>query len=52
MTKRQNSVRMEFHVSRKARDLCQFDDVLFTLSGNVIFPNFYAARVFAQKTSR
>ena len=49
MTKRQNSVRMEFHVSRKARDLCQFDDVLFALSGNVILPNFYAARVFAQK---
>ena len=40
---------MEFHVSRKARDLYQFDDSLFSLSGNVIFPNFRAARVFAQK---
>jgi glycosidase len=40
---------MEFHVSRKARDLYQFDDSLFTLSGNVIFPNFHASRVFAQK---
>ena len=40
---------MEFHVSRKARDLYQFDDSLFTLSGNVIFPNFHAARVFVQK---
>jgi len=40
---------MEFHVSRKARDLYRFDDSLFTLSGNVIFPNFHAARVFSQK---
>ena len=40
---------MEFHVSRKARDLYQFDDSLFSLSGNVIFPNFHAARVLSQK---
>ena len=40
---------MEFHISRKARDLYQFDESLFTLSGNVIFANFHAARVFAQK---
>ena len=40
---------MEFHISRKARDLYQFDESLFSLSGNVIFPNFHAARVFAQK---
>ena len=39
---------MEFHVARKARDLYQFDDSLFSLSGNVIFPNFHAARVFSQ----
>ena len=39
---------MEFHVSRKARDLYQFDDTLFALSGNVVFLNFHAARVFAQ----
>ena len=39
----------EFHISRKARDLYQFDDSLFSLSGNVILPNFHAARVFAQK---
>ncbi|HIQ04619.1 MAG TPA: alpha-amylase, partial [Anaerolineae bacterium] len=42
-------VRMEFHVSRNARDRYQFDDSLFTLSGNVVFANFHAARVFAQK---
>jgi glycosidase len=40
---------MEFHISRKARDLYQFDDALFTLSGNVILPNFHAVRLFAQK---
>jgi glycosidase len=40
---------MEFHISRKARDDYQFDDSLFSLSGNVILPNFHAARLFAQK---
>ncbi|KPL15097.1 MAG: hypothetical protein AMJ93_16875, partial [Anaerolineae bacterium SM23_84] len=44
-----NRVTMEFHVSREARDLYQFDDTLFSLSGNVILANFYAGRVFAQK---
>jgi hypothetical protein len=39
----------EFHVSRQARDRYQFDESLFTLSGNVVFANFHAARVFAQK---
>jgi glycosidase len=40
---------MEFHISRKARDLYQFDESLFSISGNVIFPNFHAARLFAQR---
>jgi len=39
----------EFHVSRRARDRYQFDDTLFTITGNVVFANFRAARVFAQK---
>ncbi len=39
----------EFHVSRQARDRYQFDQALFSLSGNVIFANFHAARQFAQK---
>lgn len=39
---------MEFHVSRQARARYQFDQDLFTFSGNVIFANFYAARQFAQ----
>lgn len=46
---KKNVVRMEFHVSRKARDFYQFDQSLFSLIGNVIFANFHAARVFAQK---
>ena len=39
----------EFHVSREARLFYGFDDDLFTSTGNVIFPNFQAARRFAQK---
>ena len=42
-------VQMEFHVSRQARNRYQFHESLFSLSGNVIFANFHAARVFAQK---
>ena len=44
-----HAVQMEFHVSRLARDRYQFEDSLFTLSGSVLFANFHAARVFAQK---
>ncbi len=43
---------MEFHISRRARDFYQFDQSIFSLSGNVIFANFYAARIFAQKMNR
>jgi glycosidase len=42
-------VTMEFHISRQARDLYEFDEALFSLSGNVILANFHAVRVFAQK---
>jgi len=45
----QDAVSMEFHVSRQARDRYQFDEALFSLSGNVLLANFYAARTFAQK---
>ncbi len=44
-----NQVVMEFHVAREARDRYQFSETLFSLSGNVLFANFHAARVFAQK---
>ena len=40
---------MEFHVSFKARKKYQFEDSLFSFDGNVIFANFHAARVFAQR---
>ena len=40
---------MEFHISRQARKRYQFEESLFAFSGNVIFANFHAARVFAQR---
>ncbi len=39
----------EFHISRQARARYQFEHTLFSFNGNVIFANFYAARIFAQK---
>ncbi len=42
---------MEFHVSRAARDRYQFDEALFSTRGSVIFANFHAARVFAQRVN-
>jgi glycosidase len=41
--------RMEFHVSRAARDFYGFDQNLFSSNGNVIFANFMAARNFAAR---
>ncbi|NMB89362.1 MAG: alpha-amylase, partial [Chloroflexi bacterium] len=43
---------MEFHVSRQARDRYIFDQSLFNYQGNVIFANFHAARMFAQKINQ
>ena len=43
---------LEFHVSRQARDRYQFDQPLFSLSGSVLFADFYAARVFALKMNQ
>ncbi|MBI2447065.1 MAG: hypothetical protein HYV48_00790 [Candidatus Omnitrophica bacterium] len=40
---------MEFHISRNARNRYAFDEALFTLTGNVLFADFRAARVFARK---
>ena len=42
----------EFHISRTARARYQFDETLFSLSGNVLFANFHAARRFAQKINK
>ena len=38
---------MEFHVSKKVRDLCKFDGDLFSFNGNVIFSNPANVRKFA-----
>ncbi len=51
MSGRRYHYAMEFHIARKVRDRYQFDDALFGLTGNVIFANFHAARVFAQKVN-
>jgi glycosidase len=37
---------MEFHISRKSRDLYQFSDTLFSFDGNVIFSNTRSIREF------
>jgi glycosidase len=39
----------EFHVSRTARDLYQFDEALFSIRGDIVFANFHATRLFAQR---
>jgi glycosidase len=39
---------VEFHVARPARQRYRFDEGLFSLTGNVVFPNFAASRRFAQ----
>jgi glycosidase len=41
--------RLEFHVSRAARQRYDFDEALFGLTGNVVFANYAAARRFAQR---
>lgn len=39
----------QFHVTKASRDKYQFDEVLFSKNGNVIFANFQAAREFAHR---
>lgn len=39
---------MAFHISRRCREKYGFDQHLYTLSGNVIFPDFHAVRRFVQ----
>lgn len=39
----------ELHILRTARDRYGFDETLFATNGTVIFANFYAAKVFAQR---
>ena len=42
----------EFHISRQSRDRYKFDELIFGLTGNVIFTNFHAARIFATKMNQ
>lgn len=42
----------EFHISRAARSLYQFDQSLFSLTGNVVFTSPRAAREFAERMNR
>jgi glycosidase len=39
----------EFHVSRTVRETYGLDESLFTVSGNVVFADFHAARTFAHR---
>ncbi len=40
---------VEFHISKASRDKYQFDETIFSMTGNVIFANFKAVRLFAEK---
>jgi glycosidase len=46
-----DSQTFEFHISRKSRDLFDLDDSLFTLSGDLIFPNFRAVQDFVMRVN-
>jgi hypothetical protein len=39
----------EFHISRSSREKFKFDETLYSLTGNVIFTDYYAVRLFVQK---
>ena len=39
----------EFHISKDVRKKYDFDDELFSISGNIVFADFRAVRVFVQK---
>lgn len=43
---------MEFHISRNARQKYQFEETIFSTNGNVIFANFHAGRLFAQRINQ
>jgi len=44
-----SNTRKEFHVSRASRSRLQFNQALFSISGNVILADYQAVRIFAQK---
>src|SRR5574344_3042793 len=42
----------EFHVGRKIRDICKFDERLYASSGNVVLANIQSVRKFAEKLNK
>ena len=42
----------EFHISREVREFYDIEETLFAQSGNVIFVNFYLARLLADKLNK
>jgi glycosidase len=45
-------VTMEFHVSRKVRDTYDFDESIYSITGNVVLARFHDVRVFAYKLNQ
>ncbi len=43
---------LHFHIRRALREKYQVDDALFSLRGNIVFANFYSARLLAQKINQ
>lgn len=44
-----NNILFEFHILQSVRKKYEFDEVLFSFNGNVVFANFQASRNFAFK---
>ena len=42
----------EFHISRNARKKYEFNKILFSSTGNVVFADFQAAKLFAQQINK
>lgn len=46
---RSRKITYEFHVAKHIREKYELDELFFSITGNVIFTNFYQVRVFTQK---
>ena len=44
-------MKFAFHISKTAREKYQFDETVFATDGHVIFADFAAVRLFAEKMS-
>ena len=42
----------EFHISKAARDKFEFNETLFSTSGNVIFANIQGVRRFVERINK